>query len=124
MTTPTQPVIDPKRTALLAMDFQNGVVGMAPEPDALLERVKDAIADVRAAGGTIGYVRVRYAPRPRWTTLATPSSDALARSSASRRSEASPMIPSQATITTTRFPSLASFASVPPVSRTSSSGWA
>jgi len=58
--TPTLPAIDPKRTALLAMDFQNGVVGMAPEPDALLERVRGAIAAVRAAGGTIGYVRVAF----------------------------------------------------------------
>lgn len=60
MTTPTVPAIDPKRTALLAMDFQNGIIGMAPEPDALLERVRGAIADVRAGGGTIGYVRVAF----------------------------------------------------------------
>ncbi|HWE89297.1 MAG TPA: cysteine hydrolase [Pseudonocardiaceae bacterium] len=60
MTTPTLPAIDPKRTALLAMDIQNGVVGSAPEPDALLERVQGAIADVRAGGGTIGYVRVAF----------------------------------------------------------------
>jgi nicotinamidase-related amidase len=60
MTTPTLPAIDPKRTALLAMDFQNGIVARAPEPDALLERVKGAIADVRAGGGTIAYVRVAF----------------------------------------------------------------
>jgi nicotinamidase-related amidase len=60
MTTPTLPAIDPKRTALLVMDFQNGIVRTAPEPDALLERVKGAIADVRSAGGTIGYVRVAF----------------------------------------------------------------
>jgi nicotinamidase-related amidase len=60
MTTPTLAAIDPKRTALLAMDFQNGIVGMAPEPDALLERVRGAIAAVRAGGGTIGYVRVAF----------------------------------------------------------------
>lgn len=60
MTTPTLAAIDPKRSVLLAMDFQNGIVGMAPEPDALLERVKGAIADVRAAGGTIGYVRIAF----------------------------------------------------------------
>jgi nicotinamidase-related amidase len=60
MTTPALPVIDPKRTALLAMDFQNGIVARAPEPHALLERVKGAIADVRAGGGTIGYVRVAF----------------------------------------------------------------
>jgi hypothetical protein len=33
-------------------------VGSISEPGALLGRVKSAIADVRAAGGTIGYVRV------------------------------------------------------------------
>jgi nicotinamidase-related amidase len=60
MTTPTLPAIDPKRTALLAMDFQNGIVARTPEPDALLERVKGAIADVRAGGGTIAYVRVAF----------------------------------------------------------------
>ncbi|MEV6126430.1 isochorismatase family cysteine hydrolase [Streptomyces violaceusniger] len=60
MTTPALPQIDPRRTALLAMDFQNGIVAIAPEPDALVERVKGAIADVRAAGGTIGYVRVAF----------------------------------------------------------------
>jgi nicotinamidase-related amidase len=42
------------------MDFQNGIVPMAPDSDALVERVKDTIADVRAAGGAIGYVRVAF----------------------------------------------------------------
>ncbi|MFE5027773.1 cysteine hydrolase family protein [Streptomyces sp. NPDC056656] len=60
MTTPALPTIDPKRTALLAMDFQNGIVQSIAEPDELVERVKGAIADVRAAGGTIGYVRVAF----------------------------------------------------------------
>lgn len=60
MTTPAVPALDPQRTALLAMDFQNGIVAHAPEPDALVERVKDAIAHVRAAGGTVGYVRVAF----------------------------------------------------------------
>ncbi|MFC5831445.1 cysteine hydrolase family protein [Nonomuraea insulae] len=60
MTTPALPAIDPKRTALLAMDFQNGIVASVPEPDALVERVGGVIADVRAAGGTIGYVRVAF----------------------------------------------------------------
>ncbi|MFB6556677.1 cysteine hydrolase family protein, partial [Streptomyces sp. NPDC056405] len=60
MTTPTVPALTPKRTALLAMDFQNGIVPLAPEPDALLARVQGAIADVRAAGGTIRHVRVAF----------------------------------------------------------------
>ncbi|WP_377273509.1 cysteine hydrolase family protein [Peterkaempfera sp. SMS 1(5)a] len=58
--TPAFPAIDPRRTALLAMDFQNGIVPIVPESDALIERVKGAIDDVRAAGGTIGYVRVAF----------------------------------------------------------------
>ena len=60
MTTLNLHTIDPKRTALLVMDFQNATVGSISEPDALLERVESAIADVRAAGGTIGYVRVAF----------------------------------------------------------------
>jgi nicotinamidase-related amidase len=60
MSTPTPPAIDPARTALLAMDFQGGIVGSLPDPGPLLERVKGAIADVRTAGGTIGYVRVAF----------------------------------------------------------------
>ncbi|MGW6144835.1 cysteine hydrolase family protein [Streptomyces sp. NPDC055140] len=60
MSTAAVPAIDPKRTALLAMDFQNGIVAHAPDPDTLVERVNGAIADARSAGGTIGYVRVAF----------------------------------------------------------------
>ncbi|GAA4623605.1 hypothetical protein GCM10023196_020440 [Actinoallomurus vinaceus] len=60
VSTTAVPAIDPQRTALLAMDFQNGIVTHIPDPDALLERVNGAIADVRAAGCTIGYVRVAF----------------------------------------------------------------
>ncbi|TGZ13188.1 hydrolase [Streptomyces sp. S816] len=61
MTSPAAlPVIDPARTALLAMDLQGGILSLVPDPDALVERVKGAIADVRAAGGAIGYVRVAF----------------------------------------------------------------
>ena len=60
MSTPSLPTIAPERTALLVMDFQNGIVPIAPDSDALVERVKDTIAEVRAAGGTIGYVRVAF----------------------------------------------------------------
>ncbi|MFJ8392461.1 cysteine hydrolase family protein [Streptomyces sp. NPDC094144] len=60
MTTPAVPALVPERTALLAMDFQNGIVPIAPEPDALLARVRDAIASLRAAGGTVGHVRVAF----------------------------------------------------------------
>ncbi|MGW2089520.1 hypothetical protein [Streptomyces sp. NPDC001880] len=54
--------ITPARTALLAMNFQNAIVPLVPEPDALLTRVQDAITAVRAAGGTIGRVRVAFTP--------------------------------------------------------------
>ncbi|MER5746325.1 isochorismatase family cysteine hydrolase [Streptomyces sp. NPDC002225] len=60
MTTPAAPALVAGRTALLSMDFQNGIVPLAPEPDALLARVAGAIADVRAAGGTVGHVRVAF----------------------------------------------------------------
>lgn len=60
MTTPAVPALVPERTALLAMDFQNGIVPLAPGPDALLARVQDAIASLRAAGGTVGHVRVAF----------------------------------------------------------------
>ncbi|WP_405990320.1 cysteine hydrolase family protein [Streptomyces sp. NBC_00986] len=60
MSTPSLPTITPERTALLVMDFQNGIVPIAPDSDALVERVKDTIAEVRAVGGAIGYVRVAF----------------------------------------------------------------
>ncbi len=52
--------LDPARTALLVMDLQNGIVGRLPEDVAapLVERVADAVATARAAGVTIGFVRV------------------------------------------------------------------
>jgi nicotinamidase-related amidase len=59
MTNPT-PALDPKRTALLVMDFQQGVVQRMPGLEPLLGRVRRAIADVRDRGGTIGYVRVAF----------------------------------------------------------------
>ena len=55
----TEP-INPRRAALLVMDYQNGVVDMLGEPDALLSRAEDAIAIVRRAGGVVGYVRVAF----------------------------------------------------------------
>ncbi|MCO6003514.1 MFS transporter [Actinoallomurus purpureus] len=60
VSTTAAPTIDPKRTALLAMDFQNGIVAHVPDPEALIERVNGAITKVRAAGCTIGYVRVAF----------------------------------------------------------------
>lgn len=56
----TQPPVDPKRTALLVMDYQAGILGSLPDADALLSRAATAISVVRAHGGQIGYVRVAF----------------------------------------------------------------
>ena len=58
MSTP-MPALDPRRTALLVMDFQQGVLQRIPGPEPLLGRVRRAIADVRDHGGTIGYEQTR-----------------------------------------------------------------
>jgi nicotinamidase-related amidase len=52
--------IDPRRAALLVMDYQNGIVGMLGEPDDLLSRAEAAIATARRAGAHVGYVRVAF----------------------------------------------------------------
>jgi nicotinamidase-related amidase len=52
--------IDPRRAALLVMDYQNGVVDMLGDPDDLLARAADAVATVRSRGGHVGYVRVAF----------------------------------------------------------------
>jgi nicotinamidase-related amidase len=59
MTDPT-PGIDARRTALLVMDYQNGIIGRLEDAEALLARVAHAIAVVRKHGGHIGYVRVAF----------------------------------------------------------------
>ena len=59
MTDPT-PAIAPRRTALLVMDYQNGIIGRLDDAEALLARVAHAIAVVRKHGGHIGYVRVAF----------------------------------------------------------------
>ncbi len=59
MSTPGS-ALDPKRTALLVMDFQRGITGRMPGLDPLIARVRQAIADMREHGGTIGYVRVAF----------------------------------------------------------------
>jgi nicotinamidase-related amidase len=53
-------VLDPKRTALLVMDFQQDVLRRMPRLEPLVARVRGAIADMRDHGGTIGYVRVAF----------------------------------------------------------------
>lgn len=52
-------VIDPAHTALLIMDYQNGIVARYADSDhQLVDRAAAAIGTARAAGATIGYVRV------------------------------------------------------------------
>jgi nicotinamidase-related amidase len=52
--------VDPSRTALLVMDYQNGILESLADTEALLSRASGAIAVVRRAGGTVGYVRVAF----------------------------------------------------------------
>jgi nicotinamidase-related amidase len=59
----TAPALDPARTALLVMDCQPAILAALPDAgdcEALLDRVAGAIADVRANGGTIAYVRLGF----------------------------------------------------------------
>jgi nicotinamidase-related amidase len=61
MTTETNERIDPASTALLVMDYQNGIVGQLADADALLARARETIEMVRGHGATVGYVRVAFA---------------------------------------------------------------
>ncbi|MFF8592379.1 cysteine hydrolase [Streptomyces sp. NPDC015220] len=59
----TAPALDPAHTALLVMDCQPAVLAVLPEDgdrEALLGRVAEAVADVRAHGGAVAYVRVGF----------------------------------------------------------------
>jgi nicotinamidase-related amidase len=60
VTTQAPPALDPRRTALLIMDYQSGLVSHYPGADALLARVAAAIAKVRDLTGQVGYVRVGF----------------------------------------------------------------
>jgi nicotinamidase-related amidase len=53
--------IDPTRSALLVMDYQNGIMGRVADGDALLSAARETIDFVRSKGGQIGYVRVGFA---------------------------------------------------------------
>jgi nicotinamidase-related amidase len=54
------PKLDPKRTALLVMDYQPGILERVEDPDALAAKAREAIDILREAGATIGYVRVAF----------------------------------------------------------------
>ena len=53
--------LDPRRSALLVMDYQVGILAMLADPEAQLERGARAIELMRAAGATVGFVRVAFA---------------------------------------------------------------
>jgi nicotinamidase-related amidase len=53
--------IDPARTALLVMDYQNGIMGRVSDGAGLLAAARETIELVRGRGGQIGYVRVGFA---------------------------------------------------------------
>lgn len=52
--------LNPNTLAILAMDFQDSILGFLPDPAALLATVGAAISAVRRMGGTVGYVRVAF----------------------------------------------------------------
>ena len=52
--------IDPARTALLVMDYQNGIIAMIEDGDTLVEKVAGLISTFREHGAQIGYVRVAF----------------------------------------------------------------
>ncbi|MFD1542616.1 cysteine hydrolase family protein [Nonomuraea guangzhouensis] len=61
--TVTTPALDPRTAALLVMDYQPAILASLPEPanpEALLSRVAGTIADMRAHGAAIAYVRVGF----------------------------------------------------------------
>jgi len=55
------PAIDPRRTALLIMDYQPAVLGRLNDHDRLLTLASGAIDLTRQAGITAAYVRVAFA---------------------------------------------------------------
>lgn len=58
-----KPTIDPKTSALLVMDFQNGIVAMVPEDkEGLLSRTASLVEDARKAGMPVIYVVVAFRP--------------------------------------------------------------
>jgi nicotinamidase-related amidase len=58
----TQPIdsFNPAQTALLVMDYQNGILASIPDGDELVNRTAETIRRVRSAGATVGYVRMAF----------------------------------------------------------------
>jgi nicotinamidase-related amidase len=61
MTTDAPTPIDPAKTALLVMDYQNGLFERIEGGTDLLTGAKQTIALIRDHGGHVGYVRVGFA---------------------------------------------------------------
>jgi nicotinamidase-related amidase len=59
--TDAPPPIDPKRTALLVMDYRVGILERLDDSDALLQRAQEALATAHRHGAHAGYVRVAFA---------------------------------------------------------------
>jgi nicotinamidase-related amidase len=57
---PDKPTLDPHHTALLVMDYQEGIVAQLPDTEALLDRVGTAVDSLRGLDGHIGWVRVAF----------------------------------------------------------------
>jgi nicotinamidase-related amidase len=57
----THTPIDPSSTALLVMDYQNGILGMVDNSDELLAIASNLTKMFREHGGTVAYVRVAFA---------------------------------------------------------------
>ncbi|MFJ9771938.1 cysteine hydrolase [Kitasatospora sp. NPDC101157] len=67
----TAPALDPAHTALLVLDCQPAVLAALPGDgvrEALLARVERAVADVRAADGTVAHGRVAFTEAD-WDTV-------------------------------------------------------
>ncbi|HYZ29144.1 MAG TPA: cysteine hydrolase [Thermoleophilaceae bacterium] len=56
----TAHTIDPEHTALLVMDFQEGIVARLGDPRPTLDAAEQAIAWARGRGIHVGYVRVAF----------------------------------------------------------------
>jgi len=57
---PRNPAIDPRRTALLVMDYQPAVLGRLDDHDQLLTLASGAIDLARQTGITVAYVRIAF----------------------------------------------------------------
>jgi nicotinamidase-related amidase len=87
-------VLDPKRTALVVIDLQHGIVGRSPAPHTGPEVVARAAAlarATRAAGGQVVWVRVT--PSPDEKDALAPPCDAGAVTPAGRPSDWADLVP-------------------------------